>query len=72
MQGQSTGTWKQTGNANTGTVTGHENETGKKRLSEAEEMVLVLVLLPAQGPNQERPGPQPCAVATKARTVLIA
>ncbi|KAK0429785.1 hypothetical protein EV421DRAFT_1745125 [Armillaria borealis] len=34
--------------------------------------VLVLVLLPAQGPNQERPGPQPCAVATKARIVLIA
>ncbi|SJL18517.1 uncharacterized protein ARMOST_22110 [Armillaria ostoyae] len=38
--------------------------------------VLVLVLLPAQGPNKERPGPQPChgmpcAVATKAHAVLI-
>ncbi|PBK68793.1 hypothetical protein ARMSODRAFT_193340 [Armillaria solidipes] len=30
-------------------------------------MVLVLVLLPAQGLNQERPGPQPCAVATMKR-----
>ncbi len=38
--------------------------------------VLVLVLLLAQGPNKEWPGPQPwhgepCAVATKAHTVVI-
>ncbi len=37
--------------------------------------VLILVLVPAQGPNKEWPGPQPCygmpcAVATRAHAIL--
>ena len=38
-------------------------------------VVVLPVLLPAPGPNKERPGPQPlhggpCAVATKVHTVV--